>query len=119
MPLPQPWPLWQSGSHASPAVVLPSSHFSPHVLSRMPLPQVSFDLQFPEQPSPSVMLPSSQSSPTSTLPLPQFVSMHTGCTAAHCSGEGHTMPVAHVDEEGGVAQPAAMTSPRMNSLFNI
>src|SRR2546425_1074140 len=43
--------------------VSPSSHCSPLIVSMMPLPQVSFDLQSAEQLSPETLLPSSQTSP--------------------------------------------------------
>src|SRR5439155_5949626 len=51
----------------------PASHCSPLIVSTMPLPQVSFDLQSPEQPSPDTLLPSSQTSPfvVSTIPSQQ------------------------------------------------
>jgi hypothetical protein len=33
-------------------------------------------------------------------PLPQSFEMHTGWTAAHCSGSGHTMPLEHTRADG-------------------
>src|SRR3954452_8689105 len=104
MLLPHTSNLHDSEHGMPPLVVEPGgSQSSPG--STLPLPQPS-RLQSCEQPSPSVMLPSSHASPLSMWPLPQFVSRQTGWTAAHCSGDGHTMPVEHVTEEGGVAQPA-------------
>ena len=53
-------------------VAAPRSHCSP-IVSTMPLPQTSRDLQSDEQPSPETVLPSSQTSPRplSRTPLPQ------------------------------------------------
>src|SRR3569832_2549344 len=48
-----------------PLCVLPSSQIS--LMSTMPLPHCSRDLQSREQPSPSTLLPSSQTSPASEL----------------------------------------------------
>src|SRR5688572_26117015 len=59
-PLGQPASDLQFGLHASPPMVLPSSHASPAFL--MPLPQISNERQSFAQPSPSSVLPSSHAS---------------------------------------------------------
>ncbi len=116
LPLPQTSNLHSDEHGMPPFVVEPGgSQSSPG--STTPLPQPSC-LQSCEQPSPSVMLPSSQASPGSTRPLPHGFVMHTGCTAAHVSGAGHTMPVEQTSELGSPAQPTS-TSARMTSLFTI
>src|SRR5437588_921230 len=66
--------VWQFVRHVAFGLLLllaPASHCSPAAMSRMPLPQVSADLQSPEQPSPETLLPSSQTSPVSLMPSPQ------------------------------------------------